>query len=215
MRVFLAIPAGEMVVHAEIAAWLLNLPTDLHQFRVRILPGVSPVELARNKLCAEMLATDAERLWFIDSDMVPPANATDLLDVEADICAGVALGLHEPPPGAPVGTIVAPAVYEGNGQKFRPVWLKPGVNEVDAVGCATMVIKRRVLEDSKIRGKDAWFRTLQDATGATQAGEDLDFCRRAKHRGYSVKATTEVVFGHRKSVDLNLLLDLITARSSV
>jgi hypothetical protein len=74
------------------------------------------------------------------------------------------------------------------------------------------VIRREVLEDPGMRlGDDshcdspAIFRTPLDLNGKTLSTEDIDFCERAKKLGYSVKVKLDVVGGHRKLVDLNVL----------
>lgn len=62
-----------------------------------------------------------------------------------------------------------------------------GLIEVDAVGSAGMIVRRRVLEALE----QPYFRI-----GEGQWGEDLDFCRRAQAEGFKVWVDLDMPLGH-------------------
>lgn len=62
-----------------------------------------------------------------------------------------------------------------------------GVIEVDAVGSAGMIVRRKVLEALE----RPFFRL-----GESQWGEDLDFCRRAQQAGFKIHVDLDLPLGH-------------------
>lgn len=73
MNLFLAIPAYDGKVGVETVRALLNeqgaaalLGVDL---QVALLPGCSLITMARNQMVADFLATDCDRMVFVDADV--------------------------------------------------------------------------------------------------------------------------------------------------
>jgi hypothetical protein len=205
-------------------------PDYPYKFSWQIMNGLRPVEYARNRLVGAFLKnTKAERLWFIDEDMLPTQTSLELLDVDADIVAGRAWAFDHP--NGNRGPSLKLCIFDYNklgDYKFNPVVPENGssVMDVTAAGTATMLISRAVLEDPRMnlpgaytgldgivhsvdveREADDWappvFRTLYKPNGHILRGEDLDFCLRAHELGYSIKAHVGSEFGHLKEVNLN------------
>lgn len=210
-HIFVGIPSGDARSEMEIGVFLASLgqPNPRYNFTLRPVVQVSPVAYARNILARECLKTTAERLWMVDSDTMPPANAFDLLDVEGDIVAAA----------CPVGDFGQNLFF--NGYLMTPEGPMPAQigdgspMEVDAVGFASVVISRRLLEDPRLRlpaetiyrswRKEPYvdkapgiFRMVYGTDGSIVVGEDLDFCMRARDLGYKVVFVPGVRFDHRK-----------------
>lgn len=62
-----------------------------------------------------------------------------------------------------------------------------GLIEVDGVGSAGMIVRRRVVEAME----PPWFRL-----GVGHWGEDLDFCRRAQELGFKIHVDLDMSLGH-------------------
>jgi hypothetical protein len=186
-----------------------------------------PVEFARNLLVQEFLKTDCDRLWFLDADMLPaPPFSARILDIEGDIV------------GAAVPIIRSNQIItntflrndnspSGVGTAIPTDPTVTMIEGVDAVGTGCMVIKRKVLEDSRMRlpgeyrdqkgkkqhlGKDdapPIFRFRRKPNGAPLSGEDVDFCLRAKKLGYSVTADYNMDFGHLHLHDIRVIVKVL------
>ena len=168
-----------------------------------------------------------ERMMFIDFDTIPPENALELFDVDADIAIGIVPVFKGQPGGKPGAMYFNIYQYLNETDKFQPVapHREPTAIDVDAGGCAAMIIRRKVLEDKRMWHDPNWtdikgtskcledheappiFRMHHKPNGEILIGEDVDFCLRAKVLGYSVKAYSGTLFGHIK--DLNML-DMMT-----
>ena len=187
-----------------------------------------PNEYARNLIVGLFLdrcVVDSERLWFIDSDMVPPDNAFDLLDVDADLVSARCLYA-----GADGGTIK----FDLNGYRREPhsfvsIPEATGTQDVDACGTASLLVKRAVLESSKNWHKgEFWspieavwhdcsfrhegtifappvFKAIYAPNGQRLVSQDINFSWRMKQLLYSVKYCHDVKFGHLKTVNLDLM----------
>ena len=172
-----------------------------HQFRLVIAHLFGHANM-RNGIVAKFLESDAEALWFLDHDIVPPVDACKLLDTEGDIVAGY----YSHPP-----------LKEGN-KTGACIWLKDesekdqegDIWNVRGVGMGATVIHRRVLEDERMivesndeSGKHKpFFRFRWKDDGSPLLGEDYDFCDRARELGYRVVINNAIKFGHTKTMTI-------------
>lgn len=229
---------GITSLRSEINTGLLNFAVSLTQvkgrrFTLHIVNGARPVDYARNTIAKHFLEVEEyDRLWFLDHDGVPPKNALDLLDVEADIATAIVPVWMGPTPDRKVGSIVFNAydwVDEPNKYKPKNPAIAPTVETMDAGGCACMIIRREVLKDRGMWFSSDYhdilgspltlasdqpppiFRMHYRPNGEVLLSEDLDFCRRAVERGYTAKYYTGTKFGHIKLVDLSHMLDISQA----
>ena len=191
-----------------------------YRFKTRHMNGKRPVEFARNCLVKEFRATNCGRLWYVDYDTVTPHNAFNLLDVDADIVAGIYPFLAgkndtERPPVSFGAYMKHPTIKDA--YSCVPFG-DEGVRDIDAVCMGATLIRREVLEDPRMslgtatRHPDipCLFRTQRDVNGEELATEDMDFCERAKALGYTIKVDMGVRFGHMKVVDIARIFDLMT-----
>jgi hypothetical protein len=219
-HILIGIPTANTKVHVTVAAFAVeaarqNTLRDCpYKFSVAYLVGKSPTEFARNHMVTFVIDNPKiDALWFVDSDMAPSPNSFELLNVDADIVAGVAPIFSSSANDAPSFTYnIYKRVDDKDcvGRDFLPIYTNghKGAIEVDGAGTACMIIKRHVLEDKRlwlgdrINGTVPFFRWPRAITGETLGTDDLDFCRRARELGYTIKVLPSVTWGHFKEVDL-------------
>jgi hypothetical protein len=193
-----------------------------------------PVEYARNVLVQRALEYQTmSRLWFIDKDMGIPSNVFEMLQTDGDIVCGQAYNFCHMNDERPFPTMKLcafeydPRIYAFS--STSPVG-KEKVRDVDACGAATMIVRRRVLEDPLMHldphylGLDnrihnllyemddeppSLFRCLYKPNGAVLRSEDVDFTWRAKQAGYSIKAHLGARFSHWKTVDMDQIVRMV------
>lgn len=233
-RAFLAKKTGVMVcipnlgsrVHNALTFWLIGLgyrtidPECPYFFKLYMPNDLTPVEYARNECVREFLKDPFyKKLFFIDSDTIPPANALDLLGYDDGMVSGLC-HIWQGGDQDKRGFYVPPRM-KINAFDFRPETddfiskIPPPDGRVfycDAAGAACLVIRRDLLEAMP----EPWFRTIRDPYGAGLRGEDLDFCRRAGLMGIKVLYVPTVQFGHIKQVDMAEVIKYgIAARRSI
>ena len=194
------------------------------KFSVAYLLDVRPTEYARNRLITLAIdQKDVDAIWFIDSDMIPTPNSFEMLKLwdKADIISGLC-------PIFSNGDLARPSFHYNfynyvpghkDGRNFMPLPImsdKP--IQVEGAGTACMIIKKKVYKDPKmwlqpkrVNGVVPLFRWLKNGAGETTGTDDLDFCKRARGRGYRLFAHQGVQWGHIKSVDLNWMIHKLHA----
>lgn len=174
---------GDGWVHKLVVmAWIRILQDPRFQTRLSF-PVHRPFENALHHAVAEFLDGDAEWFLNIDSDNPPTSNPLELIGAGFDVI-GVATPVYHcdaSKPGDRPWYLNAYRQVEGGYQEFRP---QQGIQDVDAVGTGCILIHRRVLEDPVLRL--APFRRTTDESGRVEYGNDLNFCRRAKERGFRI-----------------------------
>lgn len=161
--------------------------------RLRLPEGVQPPEWliggdwcsARNDLVKMMLKDGHGWLWFMDDDHAFPPNLLERLLSHGDLDIVQPVCLIRRPPFSPVQF---PARLDEDG-RYAPVALKDaptdGLIELEAGGCAGMLIRRRVFE----RIPPPWFEYLDRS-------EDIVFCERAKAAGFRLWCDLGAKLGH-------------------
>lgn len=214
--VMVAIPNMGSMISTPLALWLNHLqyknmdPKCGFFFKIYVPNDLQPIEWARNQCVIEFMRdTFYKRLWFIDADMIPPANAMDLLDFDENLVSGMAFiwtsetvndeGFYAPP------HMKANAfTYNPGKDNFTSIVPKGGKPfYCDAAGASAMLIKRTVLEEMP----EPWFRYPRDPYGRGLRGEDLDFCKRLNERGVKVMYVPAVLFGHIKTLELKQVVN--------
>ena len=222
-HIFVGIPTVDGRIEYPIAMLLASLAILQSQgvirLTTRVVSHVSPVAFARNKIVKDFRASDAERLWMIDADGVPPKNALDLLGIEGDIVSA-ACPVWADRQGFYLNG------YRRTPQGYRPVPLTGRTQSVDVVGFASVILSRRLLTDPRMdlppeRIMRPWsdtpyedqapgvFRMRYATDGSIVVGEDIDFCERARALDYKVLFAPQVQFGHVKQLDLARVLTVM------
>ena len=209
-----------------------------YHFEWQIVIDKYPIEWARNLLVGLFLKSKSSRLWFVDNDMVPHENFMEILKSDADITGAMALAFDHANEQKQIPTRIKPCIFQHNpdAESFNSIVPQQGdvEIEVDALGTATMLIRRKVLEDRRLwgpveytdlrgeprslddeRSDHDWappvFRFLRKPNGNGLRGEDIDFSWRAKQLGYRVTAFPGVRVGHQKQINLDSVLDLVNS----
>lgn len=201
-------------VHAQ------NAGSKKYKFSTLILENIVGYALMRNKASKHFLASDCERMWFIDNDVMPADNALSLLDVEGDIVAAVVPFVH-----CAAGAYLKLDDVNDLTTRDEHYFLSGHLMDVTCVGTACTIIKRRVLEDPAMRysrdfirrdGKPdrlnddeppAIFKYHYLPNGGTNMGEDFDFSYRASKLGYRVVYDGRVVCDHVKTIPILELIE--------
>lgn len=163
-----------------------------------IIHGSSVLTLARNEAVQRM---NGDWLMFIDDDMVWQPDAIKRLiqtreEFDLDILGGLCFRRSEP---------FQPTLYmreqaDSGAYNFLERW-DSDIVEVDATGCAFVVIHKRVFE--KIIGSPMPPREERMKIGPPPIfrwegtlGEDLRFCQDAKKAGCRIFVDTRIEVGH-------------------
>lgn len=173
-------------------------------------------DFARNELAKEFLASKADVLFFLDSDVVPPVDVLDLLFTKEEWkLAGAPYPVFMTPPGYDRPQVVM-TVYKGkNGGTLGCADVPDkGTEFVDGLATGCMFIRREVLEQMQ----EPYFEFKYDPTSRRMTeGEDLGFCLKTHAMGLKFFVDYSKVAKHYKTVCLlevnNYAMDY--ARSSV
>lgn len=158
-------------------------------------------DFARNAIVEDFIASGADILWFLDSDVAPAPHVLDLITLHGD---------HWDLAGAPYPVFMTPEGYKGpqivmcvytqgeNGLHASAVPTK-GTAMVDGLATGCLFIKRDVI--SKLKKPYFEFKFDAETRNLTE-GEDLGFCRKANELGYKFFTDFSMVCKHYKHVDL-------------
>lgn len=158
-------------------------------------------DFARNGLVEDFLESDADILWFIDSDVVPPPHALDLVSKYSDFwdLAGCPYPVFMSVPGYKGPQIVFTVYKRDETGMHASKVPTEGTEFVDGLGTGCMFIKRDVFE--KLEKPYFEFKYRKDDMMITE-GEDLGFCRKVSDLGYKFFIDYSMVCKHYKTIDL-------------
>ena len=194
-------------------------PSHPRIYEVVYIPGRRPVAYARNVAATAFMKSGADRLWFIDDDLIPTESSLRIFESDADIASGLYYLLFVDD-GRPS---IKPAIYYKNDGGFQHADTKQrligqDIIPIDGAGTGTLLIKRRVMEDHKMmnameyvdasgsvatlgeEGELPYFKTIYQADAKEELSEDLDFVWRAKQLGYKCECVLDARFLHKKDV---------------
>lgn len=127
----------------QMLQFVATLATQL-TIREIITCGTMTADHSRNLIAGDFLKSDAEWLFWVDSDTMPPAGCVErMLANGKTLVSGVYYGKN--PPHPPI------AYYKHNGG-YRPIdlavrWEKGEILKVDSAGMGCMLTHRSVFED--------------------------------------------------------------------
>jgi len=142
-KIFIAIPNLSCIA-PQLTTNLIHWSHDpRYQIQAYLPEGIFPLDAARNHCVKEFLETDADLLWWIDSDIVPPLDAMHrLAQANKDAIGAVCFSMK-----AENGEYFPyPVTLRYNEDKQYVVYYGRGVEEVDATGGACVMFKRKVFE---------------------------------------------------------------------
>jgi GT2 family glycosyltransferase len=158
-------------------------------------------DFARNEHVEQFLKSDADILFFLDSDVTPPEDLFDLvIDHEKWKLAGAAYPVFITPAGYDRPQVTF-TVYKGKyggglGSADMP---QSGTEFVDGLATGCMFIKREVFAQLE----KPYFEFKYDPTSRLMIeGEDLGFCKKVGSLGFRFYTDYAKVCKHYKSVCL-------------
>lgn len=213
-------------VNVSFLSWLDRLgalnsdPSHPRTYEVSYIPGRRPVAYARNVAMYRFLKSGADKLWFIDDDLVPTESSLKIFESSADIVSGLYYLLFVEEGTKP--SILSCIYYKKSGG-FSNIDTKSrligqDIIPIDAAGTGSLLIDKKVILDdrmmlpleyemadggiARIAGKDSvpYFRTMYKADASEERSEDIDFVWRAKQLGYRCECVLDARFFHNKKV---------------
>ena len=164
-------------------------------FRNLIIPGTytfltgMPFDHARNTGCAKVLELDFQWLFFLDDDVIPPADTIlRLMAHKKPIVSGVYY--RRSPPILPVMLRNTP-----EGRQWISGYNVPDLIEVDYVGAGCLLIHRDVLKSLPQPWFD-WRVDRSDLPPEQRMSEDFSFCESARQNGYKILVDTSIHCRH-------------------
>lgn len=151
-----------------------------------------PFDHARNSACNTMLKEGYEWLFFLDDDVIPPADAIEkLMKHKLDIVSGLYYRRHLPVEPVALRNVPGGRQYV---KDFQPGQLV----EVDIVGAGCLLIHRRVFEGMPKPWFD-WLCDHEELPEGQRISEDYAFCFPPGGwvYGKKVQKIEEVKAGHR------------------
>jgi hypothetical protein len=162
-----------------------------------------PTDVARNEVCTNLLATDADWLLFLDTDMVHPADLPErLLSAHRKVITG---RYHlKAPPFSTVAYVKHPT-QDGPG-RYSTIHFGQGIFEIERGGGGALLIHREVLEAIRDRQLRDW----QDVLASASLAAVPDWLR----HGYLPRRPTTQWFRYQfdcpdtnKRIDMNVSED--------
>ncbi len=224
-RILIALLTYGDSVNVSFLSWLdsirmLNSDTSHPRtYEVMYVPGRRPVAYARNIAAARFIKSGADKLWFIDDDLVPTESSLRIFESDADIVSGLYYLLFVES-GRP--TIDSCIYYKRNGGfshiDARQRLIGQDIIPIDAAGTGTLLIDRKVFLDPNMYNSDEYesasgdivtlensdatthFKTMYKSDASEELSEDLDFVWRAKQLGYRCECVLDARFYHKKEV---------------
>jgi len=166
----------------------------------------SPIDIARNKIVEDTLKLGAEWLFFLDSDVIVPANIVDIL-VSRSLPVVSALyvrrhkniypGMWKLMPVKECPECKQPVTPHG---KYAPIINYPrgALVEADVVGMGCILINRKVLEAVHKPPQNPMFVWTMGRVEPESAGVSEDFyaCERIRDAGYHIVVDTSIICPH-------------------
>jgi len=200
--------------HHEMIGWDLGNRQRIMRGNAEIamLCGTDGLVAARNKAVAQFLETEADWLFWIDTDMGFPPYTVDLLmnaadPVERPVVGGLCYSQRQVSPDGLGGFRCAPAptifdwrhIGEQEGFAVRFSYSRDVVTRVHGTGSACILIHRSVFERVHEKYGATWYDRIFNKSMNELTSEDLSFCMRLGQLGIPVYVHTGVQTTHHKS----------------
>lgn len=193
-------------------------PEHPRLYDVMYVPGLRPVAYARNMAVSNFLNnSNADKLWFIDDDLVPTEGSLRIFDSNADIVSGLyyLLFIEDGRPS------ISSCIYSKRPGGFAHInpkerMIGQDIIPIDSAGTGSLLIDRKVFSDRMMNSPEytsadgdpailnngvfPFFRTIYKADASEERSEDIDFVWRAKQLGYRCECVLDARFFHKKKM---------------
>jgi hypothetical protein len=154
-----------------------------------------PFDHGRNTGCQKLLEIGWEWLFFLDDDVIPPADAIHrLLAHKKPIVSGLYYRR-----ASPIYPVMLRELPDG-GTKWVTEFKAPDLLEVDYVGAGCLLIHRDVIANfPPLSPTSRWFEWRVDRTDLPpneRMSEDFSFCKQARRAGHKIYVDTGVQCRH-------------------
>lgn len=196
-KIFIAIAKGDNMavtgLETDLLFWTHN---PRYIVKVYPIPYRYPLDNARNFGVKEFLQTDCDYLWWIDNDIVPPKETLHrLVQADKDVIGAVGFSTKYDEVGQ---WFVYPVTLRYNkDMRYVVFYDGNGITEVDAIGGACVIVKRKVYEMIE---RPYQFHYHRDGTMSLTA--DFDFCQKVQKAGFKIYVDFGLQCSHFKTVDL-------------
>lgn len=209
IKVFMGIPATG--TRADIHTYLFRDLQERYGDKIEMVFANTCIkrifhDFARNEIVDEFLASDCDVLWFLDSDVCPPAYIFDLITNHYDKwqVAGAPYPIYMPVPGGQGMSILFTA-YKGvlKNADQPGIYMcevpQTGTDWVDALATGCLFIKREVFTKLK---KPYFEFKFDPETRRIKEGEDLGFALKLSEAGIQFFVDYGMVCKHYKNMCL-------------
>ena len=209
--IMIAVPSVNSEIRVELTNQLIHWShSDRFRIRIKFITGTLPLDNARSQAVNEFMEVSnspEDRLFFIDSDIIPPLEALDkLYDANKDIIGALCFMMKPDDKGMMVPVPVA-LKYDEN-KKYIVHFDGEGITEIDAYGLAACMIKRKVFETITER----IFKFEYYPDGTLKLVGDFYACQIFQKFGFKVYCDFNTICEHIKSIGLreinNLMLNV-------
>ncbi len=172
----------------------LPLDRQIAGFRM-VLSRKFPTDVARNEICAAVLAGDEDYLLFLDADMVHPSDLMERLLLADKPVITARYHLKK----APFAAIAYVKHRTQTGpHRYASIHFGRGVFEIERGGAGALLIRRDVLQDIYSRIGHNWFRYQRIAEDPKDftVSEDFWFYQQAREAGHSCWIDWDCVVPH-------------------
>lgn len=174
-----------LATHLQTGAVNHALPRDQQLTGLRLIVSRKfPTDVARNEICAQVLAGDEDYLLFLDADMVHPATLFETLHRSDKPVITARYHLKK----APFAAIAYVKHRTETGpHRYASVHFGRGVFEIERGGAGALLIKREVVQRIHDRIGHNWFRYQRGPAAPHDftVSEDFWFYQQAREAGFS------------------------------
>jgi GT2 family glycosyltransferase len=193
-RILIAVPnAGGIEPDTLISIYNMDVPSGI-ETELKSFYGYL-IDDARNKIVKHAIENRFDGILFVDSDMVIPKNTlTDMSKENKDIISALYIKKNDK---KVIELFFKNENYVNDGLVIRNIRedeiINKDVIEIDACGFGCVLIKTSVF----LRVGYPYFKfTINPNDDLLRVGEDIDFCIKAKSKGFKLYAATNIRAGH-------------------
>lgn len=200
-KIYIGIP-NKGNISTELVANLIRWSHNIdYEIQIHCPIGLYPLDNARNTVVKNFLKTDCDYLWWIDDDIVPPFNALDrLIQADKDVISAVCFSMRQ----HNNEYFPYPVTLRLNENEEYEIYYGDGIEEVDAVGGACVLVKRKVYEAIE---RPYEFRYNNDGTLALTC--DFYIWQKVKDIGFKLYVDFNVLCDHKKTCSIKGIQNLM------